>query len=203
MSAIRTDSTKVVYYGDTLINLDTDTVSSSDDIVQGKIGHLNNGDVVYGTNTNDVDSTNITSGKAARAGDLLSGQEAYVNGSKIIGSMSNNGDIVGYISTRDGSYTIPAGAHSGGGKVYISDNEKEKIIPENIKEGVTILGQLGTHAGATPVQTETGAATPSTSQQVISPTAGYYFSQFTVAAIPYSTSIGTNGGTVITIGATT
>ena len=30
MSAIRTDSTKVVYYGDTLINLDTDTVSSSD-----------------------------------------------------------------------------------------------------------------------------------------------------------------------------
>lgn len=40
---------KIALDGTTLIDLSTDTVASSDDIVQGKIGHLNDGSVVTGT----------------------------------------------------------------------------------------------------------------------------------------------------------
>lgn len=40
---------KIALDGQTLIDLSTDTVASSDDIVQGKIGHLNDGSVVTGT----------------------------------------------------------------------------------------------------------------------------------------------------------
>lgn len=40
---------KIALDGTTLIDLSTDTVASSDDIVQGKVGHLNDGTVVTGT----------------------------------------------------------------------------------------------------------------------------------------------------------
>lgn len=40
---------KLALDGTTLIDLSTDTVASSDDIVSGKIGHLNDGTVVTGT----------------------------------------------------------------------------------------------------------------------------------------------------------
>lgn len=40
---------KIQLDGTTLIDLSTDTVASSDDIVQGKVGHLNDGSVVTGT----------------------------------------------------------------------------------------------------------------------------------------------------------
>ena len=40
---------KIALDGATLIDLSTDTVASSDDIVQGKVGHLNDGTVVTGT----------------------------------------------------------------------------------------------------------------------------------------------------------
>ena len=40
---------KIQLDGTTLIDLSTDTVASSDDIVSGKIGHLNDGTVVTGT----------------------------------------------------------------------------------------------------------------------------------------------------------
>lgn len=40
---------KVVFNGNTLIDLSTDTVSSAADIVSGKVGHLRDGSVVTGT----------------------------------------------------------------------------------------------------------------------------------------------------------
>ncbi len=40
---------KVIYNGNTLIDLSADTVSSAADIIQGKVGHLRDGSVVTGT----------------------------------------------------------------------------------------------------------------------------------------------------------
>lgn len=40
---------KVVYNGQTIIDLSADTVSSASDIVAGKTGHLRDGSVVTGT----------------------------------------------------------------------------------------------------------------------------------------------------------
>lgn len=56
-----------------------------------------------------------TSANAA-AGQILSGQTAWVNGSKITGSMANRGNVSQGLNA-GGSYTIPTGYHAGSGKV--------------------------------------------------------------------------------------
>ena len=48
------------------------------------------------------------------------------------------------ISTKSEQYIIPAGYHNGNGSVGIADAEQAKIIAENIKSGVTILGVVAT-----------------------------------------------------------
>lgn len=100
----------------------------------------------------------------ASAANVLAGTYIVTNQGRIQGTMKNNGNVAGTISTKDGSYTIPTGYHSGSGTVKISDTEKAKIIPANIKKGVTILGQTGTcEAGTTTSGTDTTDATASAS----------------------------------------
>lgn len=124
-----------VYFGDTqLISLKNDTVATANDIMAGKIGHLNSGNIVTGTATNDATAT---------ATDILSGETAYVNGNKIIGTMPNNGSMTAGLSTKTATRIIPAG-YTSGGTVSISTTEQNKIIADNIKNGITILGVPGT-----------------------------------------------------------
>lgn len=100
----------------------------------------------------------------ASAANVLAGTYIVTNQGRIQGTMKNNGNVAGTISTKDGSYIIPIGYHSGSGTVKISDTEKAKIIPANIKKGVTILGQTGTcEAGTTTSGTDTTDATASAS----------------------------------------
>lgn len=82
-----------------------------------------------------------TSDADAAQGDVLSGKTFYKDGKKT-GSMTNNGDTSGDISTKAGTVTIPAG-YTSGGTVAIDSTEQAKIIADNIKSGVTILGQAG------------------------------------------------------------
>ena len=51
---------KIALDGTTLIDLSTDTVASSDDIVSGKVGHLNDGTVVTGTASTGGGTETIT-----------------------------------------------------------------------------------------------------------------------------------------------
>jgi len=55
-----------------------------------------------------------TTDATATAAQILSTKTAYVNGSKLTGTMANNGATSGTISTQGGTYTIPAGYTSGG-----------------------------------------------------------------------------------------
>lgn len=64
-----------------------------------------------------------------------------------ISSIANRGAVAGTISTKSEQYIIPAGYHNGNGTVGISSAEQEKLIAENIKNGVTILGVSGTASG--------------------------------------------------------
>ena len=82
-----------------------------------------------------------TSDADAGQGDVLSGKTYYKDGKKT-GSMTNNGDTSGDISTKAGTVTIPAG-YTSGGTVAIDSTEQAKIVSGNIKSGVTILGVSG------------------------------------------------------------
>ena len=83
-----------------------------------------------------------TANANASASDLLTGKSAFGPNGSIDGSMANNGATGGTISTKAGTVTIPAG-YTSGGTVSISSTEQAKIIAQNIKSGVSILGQAG------------------------------------------------------------
>ena len=84
-----------------------------------------------------------TAAATADAGDILSGKTAFCASGSVNGSMTDNGTVTGTISTKAGTYTIPAGKHSGSGTVAIDSTEQGKIISDNIKATVTILGVTG------------------------------------------------------------
>ena len=67
------------------------------------------------TGTFSASSTITGTGKtAAAASNILTGKAAFLNGAQLNGTMANNGDTGGTISTNGGTYTIPAGYTSGG-----------------------------------------------------------------------------------------
>lgn len=186
---------KVVYGGETLIDLTSDTVEA-DKLLTGVTAHGKDGELVTGTCSFDADTSDAT----AKNSEILTGKTAYVNGSKVTGTMANNGAVTGTISTLNSDYTIPLGFHDGSGKVGINSDEKTKIVPQNIREGITILGVEGAMSGSEDLKPQQKTVTPSTSQQTVTPDAGYNaLSQVIVNAIPYKETENPQGGMTVTI----
>lgn len=186
---------KVVYGDQVLIDLTGDTVTA-DKLLSGFTAHGKDGSPIEGACTFDVDSQGAT----AAVAEILAGKTAYARGAMLTGTMPNNGSVSGEISTKDGQYSIPQGYHDGGGKVGIAAGEKSKIIPGNIKAGITVLGVTGTYGGEE-IKAQSKSVTPSASQQTVQPDTGYdYLASVTVAAIPYSEAQNSAGGTTVTIG---
>lgn len=189
-------NSKVVFYGETLIDLTSDTVAAAK-LLKGITAHDKAGELVTGTCEYDSDTSEAT----ANADDILLGKTAYARGSKLAGTMPNNGSVAGSISTKDGEYTVPMGYHDGGGKVGVAAAEKQKLIAGNIKKDITILGIKGTYGGET-VKAQAKTVTPTATEQTITPDTGYdYLSQVTVKAVPKTESSNAAGGTTVTIGA--
>lgn len=187
---------KIIYGGEVLIDLTGDTITAAD-LASGKTAHDKSGAPITGTNTYDAD----TSDANAVASEILATKTAYVNGNKITGSMPNNGAVSGSISTKSGAYTVPQGYHDGSGSVSISQTEQAKIISENIRQGITILGVEGSMSGTEDVTAENVVVTPTTSQQTRTPSTGYnYIAQVVVNAIPYVETDNAAGGVTVTIG---
>lgn len=187
---------KIIYDGNVLIDLTSDTITAAD-LASGKTAHDKSGAPITGTNTYDSDTSDDT----ATAAEILATKTAHARGTALTGTMPNNGAVSGTISTLDGDYTVPQGYHDGSGKVAISTTEKSKIVQENIRQGVTILGVEGTMSGSEDVNAQTKTVTPTASAQTITPDTGYnYLAQVTVNAIPYSESDNSAGGVTVTIG---
>lgn len=186
---------KIVYGGKTLIDLTADTISA-DKLLKDFTAHDKSGATITGTCTFDSDTQDAT----AAVAEILLGKTAYARGSKITGTMPNNGKANGVITTVSGKYTIPQGYHDGSGGVTIDADEQAKIIPTNIRQGITILGVEGTMTGTEDVKAESKEVTPTTSQQTVLPGAGFnYISQVIVKAIPYVESDNSAGGITVTI----
>lgn len=96
--------------------------------------------------TGDSNVVDTSSGDAV-AGEIIATKKAWVDGLEVIGSMVDRGTINTSISAKATEVTIAAGRHSGSGIVKINVTEQLKIVPENIKSGVTILGVAGNLSG--------------------------------------------------------
>lgn len=186
---------KVIFGGETIIDLTADTVTE-DKVLVGYITHGANGEKITGTCTFDTNTQDAT----ATAAEILSGKTAYNKGNKLTGTMKNNGAVTGSISTKAGTYTIAQGYHDGSGKVSISSTEQAKIIASNIRQGVTILGVTGTMSSTEGAKAQSKTVTPDADGMTVVPDTGYnYLSSVTVAPIPYVESDNSAGGKTVTI----
>ena len=121
---------KGYHNGEGTVNIKSDTLISEN--------------IKSGVNILGVQGT-FTSDAIASSQDILETKTAYVNADKIVGSMPNRGAVQGFISNVSENFSISAGYHNGLGIVAISSEEQVKIISENIKAGISILGVLGTY----------------------------------------------------------
>lgn len=192
------NSKVVLANGTVLIDLTADTITASD-LLEGVTAHGKDGAPITGACTFDSDTSDDT----AAVGEILSGKTAHARGTLLTGTMTNNGGVTGNITTKAGQYTVPQGYHDGSGKVGISSTEQAKIIPTNIRQGVTILGVEGSMSGSENVHAQAKSATPTFASQVIAPDTGYtHLTEVTVAAIAVTYSDNAAGGKTVTIGST-
>jgi hypothetical protein len=186
---------KVVYGNTVLIDLTADTITA-DKILANYTAHDASGATITGTCDYDVNSQDAT----ITVAEMLTGKTAYARGTKLTGTMPNNGAVSLTISDVTDEVAIAQGYHDGSGKVKILGTEAAKLIASNIKQGITILGVTGTLEPSSSVTVQAKTATPSTSKQTILPDSGYdYLSQVTIDAISYVETQNAAGGTTVTI----
>ena len=187
---------KIIYGGKTLIDLTGDTVTA-DRLLKGTTAHDMSGEVITGSCNFDSD----TSGAIAAVAEILAGKTAFARGSKVTGTMPNNGSVKKTITKKADKISIAQGYHDGSGYVSIDEVEQEKLIADNIRSGIIILGVTGSMSGTEDVTAQSRSVVPSTIEQTVTPEEGFnYLSCVTVAAIPYTESENAAGGITVTIG---
>ena len=194
--ATNTYNSKVIFNGEVLMDLTGDTVTPAQ-LLKGITAHGKDGAPITGTCGWDAATGDAT----AAAAEILSGKTAYVKGKRVTGTMPNRGAVTGKITTKTGAFTVPQGYHDGSGKVTIDSTEQAKLIPTNVREGVTILGVEGTMSGSEDMKSQSKSVTPKATAQTVLPDEDYNcLAQVEVAAIPYTVSDNTAGGKTVTIG---
>lgn len=115
---------KVIYGGETLIDLTGDTVTA-DKILSGFTAHDKGGEPITGTCEYDVDSSDAT----AAVAEILQGKTAYVRGQKLTGTMKNNGAVTGTEDAKPQAKTV-------------TPSTKEQTVLPNSEEGYNYLSQV-------------------------------------------------------------
>ena len=188
---------KVIIGSEVKLDLTQDDITP-DKLAEGIKAHDKSGAPIVGTNTFDAD----TSDANAVAAEILKDKTAYVNGVKVTGTMPNNGAKTLNIVNKSTPVTIPTGFHDGSGKAQIDPTESAKLIPANIREGITVLGVTGTMSGSEGMKPQAKNVTPTFAQQEVLPDEGYNcLSSVTVAAIPVTYTDNEQGGQTMKVGA--
>lgn len=188
---------KVIIGTETKLDLTGDDITP-DKLAEGVKAHDRSGAPIVGTNTFDADTTDAT----AAAAEILKDKTAYVAGSKVTGTMPNNGAKTLDITDKASPVTIPMGFHDGSGKAQIAAAEAAKLIPANIREGITVLGVEGSMSGNEGMKPQAKTVTPSFESQQVLPDEEYNcLSSVTVAAIPVTYTDNAQGGQTLKVGA--
>ena len=188
---------KVIIGSEVKLDLTQDDITP-DKLAAGIKAHDKSGAPIVGSSTFDAD----TSDANAVAAELLKDKTAYVNGVKVTGTMPNNGAKTLSITNKSTPVTIPTGFHDGSGKAQIAADEQAKLIPANIREGITVLGVAGTMSGSEGMKPQAKNVTPTFAQQEVLPDDGYNcLSSVTVAAIPVTYTDNEQGGQTLKVGA--
>ena len=186
---------KLVVGNEVKFDLTGDTVAPNT-LLTGTTAHDKTGAQITGTCSYDSDTSDATVAVA----EILKDKTAYARGAKIVGTMPNNG-AKNYTISNLNDQSITMGFYDGSGKISFDSVEKAKIIPANIKNGVSILGVQGTMTGLESITVQSKTITPTFTAQTILPDSGYdYLSQVVVSAIPMTESENTAGGLTLTIG---
>jgi hypothetical protein len=166
-----------------LIDISTDTVEAQY-VLDGKTFHNASGAPDKGTCTFNVDAREAN----ALASEVLSGQK-FVGANQQIaeGTMPRITEdvVINDLNTK----TLSTGFYNGR-TVSILKSEADKIIPENIRENVEILGVKGTMTGQEGIETKDLTVKPSFTEQTISPPPAevegniVYYKEVKVEAIP-------------------
>lgn len=187
---------KVIYGGETLIDISSDTVTAAK-ILTGYTAHDKSGAPITGNCTYDA----YTSDANAVASEILNTKTAYVSGSKVTGEMPNRGNNNITVTSKSGT-TIPNGYYDGSGKAVIDSTSATNLVATNIRSGVTILGVEGTLSSEDSLTVGSVSATPYTTAQTITAASQSYdyITQVTIAAIAYAETDNSAGGKTVTIG---
>lgn len=186
---------KVVYGNTVLIDLTADTITA-DKILVKYTAHDAAGNLITGTCDFDVNSQDATVAVA----EIIDGKTAYARGTKLTGTMPNNGAVTLTISNKDDEIAVAQGYHDGSGKAVISATEKAKLIGANIKQGIEILGVMGTLEPSSSVKVTAKEFTPTKDGGTVLPGDGFdYITQVVVKPIPYVETDNAAGGTTVTI----
>lgn len=188
----------VLNTGEVVMDLTQDDITA-DKLAKGIKAHDKTGAPITGTNTYDADTSDAT----ATAAEILSTKTAYKGGSKITGTMPNNGAKTLNITKKGTAVSIPMGFHDGSGRAQLDATEAAKLIPENLRAGITAFGVTGTMSGTEGAKPQAKSVTPTFEAQEITPDSPEYnfLSSVTVAAIPMTYTENDAGGRTLTIGA--
>lgn len=189
---------KIIIGAEVKLDLTQDDVTP-DKLAKGIKAHDKSGAPIVGTSTKDADTSDGT----AVAAEILLGKTAYVSGSKLTGTMPNKGAKHYKITDKSTPVQIEMGFHDGSGDAAIDEDEAAKLIPGNIRDGITVLGVTGTMSGTEGAKPQAKTVTPTFAQQEVTPDSPEYnyLSSVTVAAIPVTYTDNEQGGQTLKVGA--
>lgn len=189
---------KVIVGTEVKLDLTQDDITP-DKLAKGIKAHDKSGAPIVGTSTKDADTSDAT----AVAAEILKDKTAYVAGSKLTGTMPNNGAKHLKIADKNTPVSIPMGFHDGSGDATLDATEAAKLIPGNIRQGITLFGVEGNMSGTEGAKPQAKTVTPTFTSQEITPDSPTYnfLSSVTVAAIPVTYTDNAQGGQTLKVGA--